>query len=228
MGRTGRRDGQAANTTLFCEDVDTVLQAIALIELARDGWVEEVAVNWRCWPVLIHQLLAMSLASNGIPVEEAWSHLSAVPDFREITRDEFDQLIKWMLQDESLVLVGGRLVLGSKVERQFGRRNFMELYAVFSSPQSYTVETANKQVIGTLNQDFVDGLVDGVSCFLLHPSLRDQHADGPKNNFAGLLHHTAAPPNPDGIGLEVDFRLTRRDGPEMPAQPLRSVLILRR
>ena len=41
------------------------------------------------------------------------------------------------------------------------------MYAVFYSPQSYTVEKIHKQVVGTLNQDFVDGLVDGVSCFLL-------------------------------------------------------------
>jgi ATP-dependent helicase Lhr and Lhr-like helicase len=167
MGRTGRREGQSANTTFFCEGMDTILQAIALIELAKAGWVEDVAVNERCWPVLIHQVLAMSLASNGIPIEEAWSHLSAVPDFRGVTRDEFDRLIEWMVQDGSFVLAGGRLILGPKAERRFGRRNFMELYAVFSSPQSYSVETVNKQVIGTLNQDFVDGLVDGVSCFLL-------------------------------------------------------------
>jgi ATP-dependent Lhr-like helicase len=167
MGRTGRREGQAANTTFFCETIDTVLQAIALIELAKAGWVEDAAVNDRCWPVLIHQLLAMSLASNGIAAEDAWSHLSSVPDFRGISREEFDRLIDWMIHDGSLVLTSGRLVLGPKAERRFGRRNFMELYAVFSSPQSYTVETINKQVVGTLNQDFVDGLVDGVSCFLL-------------------------------------------------------------
>lgn len=167
MGRTGRREGQAANTTFFCEDVDTVLQAIALIELAKEGWVEDVAVNDRCWPVLIHQLLAMSLASDGIPVQDVWSHLSTVPDFRGVSREEFDELVRWMIEDNSLVLVSGRLVLGPQADRRFGRRNFMELYAVFSSPQSYTVETANKRVLGTLNQDFVDGLVDGVSCFLL-------------------------------------------------------------
>ena len=167
MGRTGRREGQAANTTFFCESIDTVLQSIALIELAKAGWVEDVGVKQRCWPVLIHQLLAMSLASNGIPTEDAWSHLSAVPDFRGIARDEFDRLIDWMIADNSLILAGGRLILGPQAERRYGRRNFMELYAVFSSPQSYSVETANKQVIGTLNQDFVDGLVDGVSCFLL-------------------------------------------------------------
>jgi ATP-dependent helicase Lhr and Lhr-like helicase len=167
MGRTGRREGQAANTTFFCESVDSVLQSIALIELAKAGWVEDVAVNDRCWPVLIHQLLAMSLAHDGIPTEDAWTHLASVPDFRGISRDEFDQLVRWMIKDNSLVLVSGRLVLGPQAERRFGRRNFMELYAVFSSPQSYSVETSSKQVIGTLNQDFVDGLVDGVSCFLL-------------------------------------------------------------
>ena len=42
MGRTGRREGQAANTTLFCESSEGVLQAIALVELARAGWVENV------------------------------------------------------------------------------------------------------------------------------------------------------------------------------------------
>jgi ATP-dependent Lhr-like helicase len=43
----------------------------------------------------------------------------------------------------------------------------MELYAVFSSPQSYTVETADGRGLGSLNQDFVDRLVEGVSGFLL-------------------------------------------------------------
>ena len=41
-----------------------VLQAIALIELAKSGWVESVEVSDRCWPVLIHQLLALALAER--------------------------------------------------------------------------------------------------------------------------------------------------------------------
>lgn len=181
MGRTGRRPGQVANTTFFCETEEGVLQAIALIELARSGWVESIEVNDRCWPVLIHQLLAMSLASDGVPVEEAWSHLCIVPDLRGIGREEFDRLIDWMVEDGSLLLASGRLVIGPKAERRFGRRNFMELYAVFSSPQSYTVQTSAGRPLGTLNQAFVDRLVDGVSCFLLSGRswfvLRVQHDD---------------------------------------------------
>ena len=167
MGRTGRREGQAANTTFFCSNSDSVLQAIALIELAKSHWVENIVVNDRCWPVMIHQLLAMSLAGNGVSPEDAWQHLSHVPDFRGISRKEYDDLIDWMIQDNSLILTSGLLVLGPQAERRFGRRNFMELYAVFSSPQSYTVKSADGRPLGTLSQDFVDGLVDGVSCFLL-------------------------------------------------------------
>jgi len=47
MDRTGRRPGQVANTTFFCETTDGVLQAIALIELVKSGGVEHVAVDVR-------------------------------------------------------------------------------------------------------------------------------------------------------------------------------------
>ncbi|MFN9630199.1 MAG: helicase-related protein, partial [Cyanobacteriota bacterium] len=167
MGRTGRRDGQAANTTFFCESSESVLQATALIELAKQGWVESVPVQDRCWPVLIHQLLTMALAGGGISQKEAWDHLSKVPDFAGISWAEFDRLICWLLADGGLREASAQLVIGPKAEKRFGRKNFMELFAVFTSPVSYTVATAAGQPLGSLQQEFVDRLVDGVSSFLL-------------------------------------------------------------
>ena len=167
MGRTGRRAGQTANTTFFCESDEGVLQAIALIELAKAGWVESVTIDRRCWPVVIHQLLAMSLAKNGIGADEAWVQLSRSPDFQDIERAEFDHLVAWMLQNGALRLACGRLVLGPLADRKFGRKNFMELFAVFSSPQTYNVQTVAGKPLGSLAQAFVDRLVDGVSTFLL-------------------------------------------------------------
>lgn len=166
MGRTGRRDGPA-NTTFFCESAEAVLQAIALIELARRGWVESVTTPTRCWPVLLHQLFAMALAGDGVRIDDAWADLSRVPDFAGITRAELDELVQFLLDEGALTCVGDRLVLGDKAEETFGRRNFMELYAVFSSPASYRIESAAGAPIGTLSQDFVDRLVPGISCFLL-------------------------------------------------------------
>jgi ATP-dependent Lhr-like helicase len=57
--------------------------------------------------------------------------------------------------------------MGTKAERRFGKKNFLELYAVFSSPVLYRVVTQAKRDIGSLEQDFVDRLVEQMSAFLL-------------------------------------------------------------
>jgi ATP-dependent Lhr-like helicase len=167
MGRTGRRAGQTANTAFLCEDDEALLQAVALVELARAGWVESVEVNERCWPVLVHQFFAMALQFGAVSAERCWEQLRLVPDFRGITRVEFDRMIGHMLATEYLFESGGLLSIGQRAEREFGRRNFMELYAVFTSPVLYTVQTATGRDLGSLEQGFVDRLVEEMSAFLL-------------------------------------------------------------
>jgi ATP-dependent Lhr-like helicase len=167
MGRTGRRGGTSANTTFLCEDPEAVLQAVALIELAREGWVERVAKQERCWPVLVHQLLALTLQYGAISAERCWAQLSRVPDFRSITRAEFELAIDHMKTEAFLFESGGLLSMGTKAEKRFGKKNFLELYAVFSSPVLYRVVTHAKRDVGSLEQDFVDRLVEAMSSFLL-------------------------------------------------------------
>ncbi len=167
MGRTGRRTGTTANTTFLCDDPDAALQAIALVELAREGWVERVPVQDRCWPVLVHQLLAMTLQWGAISAERCWEHLSRVPDFSGIPRAEFEQVVEHMKREEYLFESGGLLSMGQRAERVFGRKNFMELYAVFSSPVLYRVVTGAGRELGSLEQTFVDRLVEQMSSFLL-------------------------------------------------------------
>ena len=167
MGRTGRRTGQTPNTSFLCEDEEATLQAVALVELARQGWVESVPVNRRCWSVLVHQLFALTLQFGAISAERCWELLHVVPDFADIGQDEFDRMIDHMRRHDFLFESGGLLSMGQKAERVFGRRNFMELYAVFSSPVLYRVQTAAGRELGSLEQGFVDRLVEEMSAFLL-------------------------------------------------------------
>jgi ATP-dependent Lhr-like helicase len=167
LGRTGRRATTVANTTFFCDNRDAVLQAIALVELARAHWVESVPRQMRCWPVLVHQLFAMALQFGGISAERSWEQLSRVPDFAGITREEFDKVLQHLLKEQFLWESGGLLSLGERAERTYGRKNFAELYAVFSSPVLYRVQTAAGREIGSLEQDFVDRLVADMTSFLL-------------------------------------------------------------
>lgn len=167
MGRTGRRSDTVANTTFFCQDGEAVLQATAIVELARSGWVEPVRRNSRSWPVLAHQLMALTLQFGGISAERAWEQLAAVPDFGGVTDEEFGHLVRHMVAGGWLFSAGGLLSLGATAERRFGRKNFMDLYAVFSSPANYRVIGPGSSELGVLEQDFVDRLVEGMTAFLL-------------------------------------------------------------
>lgn len=167
MGRSGRRPGQMASMRFLCEGADAVLLCVALVELARERWVEPVRRQARCWPVLVHQLLALTLEHGGISADACWALLSRVPDLRGIGRAELDALIEHMVREGYLFRAGGLLSFGERAERTFGRRNFMELYAVFSTPALYRVHTASGKEIGVLEQGFVDRLVEEATSFLL-------------------------------------------------------------
>ncbi len=167
LGRTGRRPGQRANTTFFCETPEAMLQAIAIVERVKAGWVEAVHPNDRCWPVLVHQLLALTLQYGAISSERCWQRLSVVPDFAGISRQEFDDLIQHLIAEDYLYLTAGQLAMGDEAERVFGRKNFIELYAVFSTPQLYRVKTEAGYSVGSLEQGFVDKLEAELSSFVL-------------------------------------------------------------
>lgn len=112
-------------------------------------------------------MFLLRCARYKISPEGCWEELSIVPDFSGIAHTEFEILIKHMIKEDFLFHAGGLLSMGDKAEKVFGRKNFMELYAVFSSPQLYKVQTSNFYTIGSLEQLFVDKLVADVSFFLL-------------------------------------------------------------
>lgn len=167
LGRTGRREGQTANTAFYCEEIESALQAVAIVELARRRWIEAVPVQTRVWPVLVHQLFALTLQFGAIKPDQCWMQLRRVPDFSGINRQEFDQLISHMLLEGYLFEAEGRISIGEKAERIYGRKNFMELYAVFSTPELFQVKTKAGYVLGTLEYHFVDTLIEEEASFLL-------------------------------------------------------------
>ena len=107
---------------------------MALVELARAGWVEPVGEQTRCWPVLVHQVLALALQFGAISAERCWDQVRRVSDFSSVERSDFDAILAHMLKEDFLFESGGLLSMGQKAERVYGRKDFLELYAVFSSP----------------------------------------------------------------------------------------------
>jgi ATP-dependent Lhr-like helicase len=163
LGRTGRRPGSVANCTFLATSEAATLQAAALLELHARGYVEPVRPSRRAYHILAHQILALAIQLEGAPSGDLYPWLGLAADqsppgaFAEISPAERDTLITTMLERGILADHGGRLWLGPRGEQLYGRRNFGELYAVFSTPRLITV-FAGSEELGTVDARFLQGL----------------------------------------------------------------------
>lgn len=167
MGRTGRREGKNQHIEFFTTSRDSLLQAVALVNLARRGFVERIAPSSLNFPVFLHQMLAQIVERTAMRKGALWKALQGPAPFRDIDKAVFEAMIDHLLEKHILEMVDHRLVFGEEGERLFGGMNFFNLYAVFETPGEIVVKTNDGHVIGTLETTFVRRMKDNQFTFLL-------------------------------------------------------------
>jgi ATP-dependent Lhr-like helicase len=133
------------------------VQAAALLQLHARGYVEPVEPSRRAAHILAHQILALTIQHQGLPALEIWPHLAGAAAFADLTPEEREHLLTTMLARGILADHGGRLWLGPRGEQLYARRNFHELYAVFSTPRLITVFHDDHE-LGNIDARFLQGL----------------------------------------------------------------------
>ena len=191
LGRTGRR-GDPARMTFYATDAFHLVQAMAVIELAKRGWVESITPPRRAWHVLVHQLLVSALEEPGLVVSELYAKLKVAWPFADITEEELVGLVRHLASEEILEARGGTISLGPEGERRFSARNYFDLFAIFQGAREMSVRTENGDDIGTLQTSYVLTQGDGDFVFVL-AGRRWQAVD--VNGEAGVIW---AKPAPDG------------------------------
>ncbi len=154
LGRTGRRTGARPNCTFFCLSTESLLQSVALLRLAEAGWVEDVKPATHAMHVLAHQVMALILQERGISRHKLMPWVAAAYPFWSVRQERVQELIDTMIERESLYEADGLLSLGGRGEKLYGRRNFFELYAVFTAPPVMRVQYG-KEDVGYLQALFV-------------------------------------------------------------------------
>jgi ATP-dependent Lhr-like helicase len=168
LGRTGRRAGTRATCTFFCLTPESMLQAVALVRLAESGWVEDVRPAAQAMHVLAHQVMALVLQEGGISRHRVLPWIESAYPFTRIREARLHELIDTMLERDILYESDGLLSLGQRGERLYGRRNFFELYAVFTAPPVMRVQHGRSEV-GYIHAHFVamHDRDQGALCFRL-------------------------------------------------------------
>lgn len=167
MGRTGRRDGTEQHMEFFTSNGDSLVQAVALINLARRKFVEKVTPSEANLPVFLHQILAHVSQRGSVGRNALWEALQGPVPFRRIDHGTFEKIVDHLLQTEILESLDYQLVLGVQAERAFGAMNFFDLYSVFETAAEMTVKTRDGRVVGTLETLFVRRMKDKQFTFLL-------------------------------------------------------------
>jgi ATP-dependent Lhr-like helicase len=168
MGRTGRRAGRRANTAFLCTTSEALLQAAAVARLADRGWVEDVRPAEHAVHILAHQIMALGLQEGGVSRHKVLGWIQDAYPFNGIDEEQLETLLSTMLSRQILYEADGFLSLGAKGEQLYGRKNFFELYAVFSSPPVFRV-VHGRDEIGYIQARFVQGHDEqkGPLCFRL-------------------------------------------------------------
>ncbi len=154
LGRTGRRDAPG-HIEFICTSDWALLLAVALIRLANKGWVESVPCPRRAHHVLIHQILAKVREHWGVSRRRLKADLAAPTCFAGIAEQEFDQILDYLVQTDTLHLADGLFSFGEEGEKRWAPKNFLDLYSVFETPALAKVVTQDGKEVGTLETWFV-------------------------------------------------------------------------
>ena len=166
MGRTGRRASSTANCTFLATDDDALLRAAAIIDLFRNGYVEPAGPSTWSPHVLAHQAIALAMQEQGSASHAWWSWLEGCSAFRDVSSRERESIVRHMIQNDILVEADARLALGARGEKLYGAKNFLELYAVFSTPRVLRVMHGQTEV-GVVDASFLQDKEQKVPNFVL-------------------------------------------------------------
>jgi len=139
MGRTGRRAGMERNCLFLATSRESLLQAAAIIELWKDGVIEPVVPPPLPFHIFAQQIMALALQERGIGVNTWREWIGRMPGFAAMSPLQTENILRYMIETEILSEDNGILWLGEEGEETFGRRNFLELFSVFTSPPLYSV-----------------------------------------------------------------------------------------
>lgn len=147
LGRTGRRPGSVRNTLFLAADDDSLLRAAGLLLLWSEGYVEPTVAPPRALHIVAQQIIAQALQHGAVTRDDAWEPLA---DLGMASQAAYDAVLAHLHKTGHLDEEGGLYLVGPEAERRYGRKNFLELLAVFSAPPEVLV-LHGREEIGTVD-----------------------------------------------------------------------------
>jgi ATP-dependent Lhr-like helicase len=146
MGRTGRRAGTTSNCLFLATTDEGLLRSAALLALWQEGFIEPVVAPPKPYHILAQQLMALVLQERGVGRSEWFDWVATVPGYARMDRQLVSDIVNFMLGAGILWSDSSVLSFAPEGEAKYGRKNFMELLSVFTSPPLFRVVAGQKEL----------------------------------------------------------------------------------
>src|SRR5207247_515892 len=115
-------------------------------DLWGHGYVEPVHAPPKPFHILAQQLMALILQERGIGRRAFLEWLADVPAFSAMPTEQIQALIDHLIRTGNLFEDAGILSFGREGEAEYGRKNFLELLSMFTSPPLFRVISGQKEL----------------------------------------------------------------------------------
>ena len=177
LGRTGRRAGKSRNCLFLCTTDEALLQGAALLDLWAQGFVEPILPPPLPYHIVAQQALALCLQHGGIGRSDLLLELRKLPLTHAMDQETLASILDHLVQEHLLETDGIRCCMGEEGQTSYGRRHFLELLSVFTSPPVLTVTDGHSE-LGMVDQgQFQSGGVEGKLLSLAGRGWRVQRVD---------------------------------------------------
>lgn len=154
MGRTGRRQGTISHYEFCVENEFALINAIAIVELARKQWIESAHTPLASYTVLFQQLFSMIEQKFGLNKLYFKDVISKSGSFKSIDEEKVEQFMDYLLNKNYIEYSNGEYILGSETEKKYGYDLIMNFISVFETLPEYSIVYRNKE-IGTLQSWYI-------------------------------------------------------------------------
>lgn len=151
LGRSGRKKGSNQILQLYATGRDSFLQSLAVMELNLEGWIEP-AKNYKVpYDIAFHQIISICAKANGMTLTKLLEDILQISVFKTLNKDLVKIMIMQMIENDILEELQDtkEIIIGLRGEKILRSKDF---YAVFYSPEMFTVYNKTKKV-GTLDRN---------------------------------------------------------------------------
>ncbi|BCU68353.1 ATP-dependent helicase [Sulfolobales archaeon HS-7] len=162
LGRSGHSMEEKAYGEIICLYDSDVLEATALLYLARTGNIEQIKIAKNPLDVAARETLGMALQYKDISADVIYTVLHNAYPFTSLSRDTFWELLEYLSKNKLLNVVNDRIKIGPFFFRQwrFGKgrtpwsHDFSEFFSFINSGETFTVRYKDT-VVGDIDSVYV-------------------------------------------------------------------------